>query len=430
MDFASGRSTDAAKTCLAAALVEAGAPAAAKRVEDETNWRANYWKHFVEVNATCLRSQPTIAVQMCAAGLSACRSAFSFGGLSLGEIEAARSCGGGSFEAEIVSGTGAELPFVCPLDGRDQTIEQLTSSVAALVDAGAAEPSVLVSLHRLCGEPSWLKRKAIDDSFVFAVLGACSQMGPARTFLALGGTVLAIDLHGRDKMWAELVAFAEATPGRLIIPTRTDSGRGCDVLSDFSTVAEWIVETAATYAPGRRICLGTFLYADGGTFARLAVAADAVTAAVCAARPDTAHVSLCSPTECFSVPEEARAEAARRYSTVSVHTPWMRAVEAISRKRYLERNTPQRILRTTAAAAAEEKQEGDHSVVKEEVAFLQDSYVWQQGPNYALAKQIQRWRNIVLWWEGSLVSSSVAPASLTLSVTHNKLIRAGMLGPH
>ena len=43
--------------------------------------------------------------------------------------------------------------------------------------------------------------------------------------------------------------------------------------------------------------LGTFLYADGGIFLRLSAAADAVTKAICVARPDTAMISLCSPTE-------------------------------------------------------------------------------------------------------------------------------------
>ena len=87
--------------------------------------------------------------------------------------------------------------------------------------------------------------------------------------------------------------------------------------------------------------------------------------------------------------------------------------------------------------------------------LLQDFQVWQQGPNYAAAKFFQRCRNIVCRFVagggsgtadgggnrgvgggeggeggegGHIVSSNIAPASLTVSVMHNRLIRAGMLG--
>jgi len=421
MDFTSGTSTDAAKSCLVAALTAGNALDAAERVLGEKDWRSNYWRHFVELNAVCLGSDPATAVRMCEAGLSACRSAFSLGGETLANLEQTGGCSNaaGVFGAEIVRGMRGQQPFTCPLDGRDQTIEQLTGSMAGLVAAGTAEPSVLASLQHLSAQPARLKGEAIDKRFVFAILGACSQMGPTRTLLSLGATVLAIDLHSRDSMWEDLVTFAKASPGRLVVPTRGETpaaARGCDMLVDFSAMSQWIVKTAEQVSPGRRICLGTFLYADGGIFPRLAVAADALAIAVCAARPDTALMSLCSPTECYAVPEEARAEAAKRYAALSVHTPWMRAVETVSAGRYLQRNAP----RLVVAAKGDG---GDGSG-----GYLQDSYVWSQGPNYAFAKQIQRWRNLITWWDGGLVSSNVAPASLTVSVMHNKLIRAGMLG--
>ena len=82
--------------------------------------------------------------------------------------------------------------------------------------------------------------------------------------------------------------------------------------------------------------------------------------------------------------------------------------------RYLERNKPLRV-------RGVEESGREH--------LLQDSFVWQQGPNYAFAKLVQRWRNLLHWWgKGSAVTSNVAPASLTVSVMHNRLIRAGMLG--
>jgi hypothetical protein len=99
-------------------------------------------------------------------------------------------------------------------------------------------------------------------------------MGPSRTLLTLGATVLAVDLDGRPQMWAALEEFAAASPGKLIIPTSTSStgnvgGKdeavdGCNVLTDFEGVADWIVGNSG----GSRIVLGSFLYADGALFAR------------------------------------------------------------------------------------------------------------------------------------------------------------------
>lgn len=165
-------------------------------------------------------------------------------------------------------------------------------------------------------------------------------------------------------MWNDLIAFARSSPGTLVVPVDPHIGEtaidatvaesaGCDVLKDFTAVAQWIIANDG----GRRLVVGTFLYADGALFSRLAAAADVAVAAVCRARPGTALMGLCSPTEVFNVPESAQAEAKRRYATFGLHTPWERTVGAISRNRYLEQN------------------------VAEQVAghLVQDSQVWSQG---------------------------------------------------
>ena len=59
---------------------------------------------------------------------------------------------------------------------------------------------------------------------------------------------------------------------------------------------------------------------------------------------------------------------------------------------------------------------------------LVDFFVWSQGPNYAFAKQLQRWRAIVQRADGHTVSSTIGPATLTESVMHMPLIEAGMRG--
>lgn len=210
-------------------------------------------------------------------------------------------------------------------------------------------------------------------------------------------------------MWRSLTLFALTTPGTLVMPLKQVGGspvRGCNMLSDFGDVAAWIVSESRGRGH-RRLVLGCFLYADGGLFSRITAAADVVTNVVCEMCPDACLISLCSPTEVFSVPREAAREASRRFNSLTLHTPWERAVGMASRGRYLEQN------RAVPA----------HGIL------LQDSLVWSQGPNYAFSKQIQRWRNLVLRFRrGHVVSANVAPASLTESVMHNPLIKAGMLG--
>ena len=79
----------------------------------------------------------------------------------------------------------------------------------------------------------------------------------------------------------------------------------------------------------------------------------------------------------------------------------------LSRNRYLEKQH--------AAATV-----GDVNVV--------DFYVASQGPNYAFAKQMQRWRSVIARSKGHLVSTTIGPATVTESVIHNRIIAAGMYG--
>ena len=59
---------------------------------------------------------------------------------------------------------------------------------------------------------------------------------------------------------------------------------------------------------------------------------------------------------------------------------------------------------------------------------IADCLVPQQGPNYALAKRLQRWRAIVARDGGQLVSLNVAPATRTRSVVKNRALAAAYAG--
>lgn len=59
---------------------------------------------------------------------------------------------------------------------------------------------------------------------------------------------------------------------------------------------------------------------------------------------------------------------------------------------------------------------------------ISDVLVPQQGPNYSLAKMMQRWRAIEAKRQGRLVSANVAPATKTRSVVKNKVLAAAFRG--
>jgi hypothetical protein len=61
---------------------------------------------------------------------------------------------------------------------------------------------------------------------------------------------------------------------------------------------------------------------------------------------------------------------------------------------------------------------------------IHDALVPQQGPNYALAKRLQRWRAIVERDAGSIVSINVAPPTRTRSVLKNRALAAAYASAH
>jgi hypothetical protein len=61
---------------------------------------------------------------------------------------------------------------------------------------------------------------------------------------------------------------------------------------------------------------------------------------------------------------------------------------------------------------------------------INDSVVLQQGPNYLLAKRIQRWRATSARAQGATVSFKIAPPTRTRSVVKNRALAAAYAGAH
>jgi len=156
------------------------------------------------------------------------------------------------------------------------------------------------------------------------------------------------------------------------------------------------------------LVLGNYVYADGAANVRVSSAVDALTVRLQAARPDVTLAFLATPTDVFAVPGDAveqsrRAYAARPAAVKMASLP----LRALSGGRLLRR-----------------------AYLTDAVPGINDSLVAQQGPNYALAKRLQRWRATVARQDGATVSLNVAPPTRTRSVLKNRALAAAYAGAH
>jgi hypothetical protein len=117
---------------------------------------------------------------------------------------------------------------------------------------------------------------------------------------------------------------------------------------------------------------------------------------------------LATPTDVFAVPAEAVEASTRAYrgpsAVMRLARPTLRTVSG------------GRLLRRNYAPGSD--------------PGLNDSLVPQQGPNYALAKRLQRWRATAARQDGVTVSLNVAPPTRTRSVVKNRALASAYAGAH
>jgi len=223
--------------------------------------------------------------------------------------------------------------------------------------------------------------------------------------LRWGARVAAVDLP-RPDIWERVMRGARASAGTLLMPTDSAGGgelaaiAGADLLTEVPEIADWLVGLDG------RLVVGNYLYADGGTHVRLSAAADLLAQRLSSARDDTALAFLATPTDVFVVPGDAIEQSDRAYRDRSRTAKVLgRPLRWVSRGGLLHRAYPPG---------------ADPGIA--------DALVPAQGPNYALAKRIQRWRAAVARREGRLVSFHVAPSTRTHSVLKNRALAAAFAG--
>jgi len=366
-------------------------PAAAAAVERESDWRTGYLPHFRALVEAGLDDGYDIARAGLASVHSRMRVSRGDQEIPLDDVFAAAA---EPLETVTIHGDGKpeqelSLPYRGELLRGDALLRQLDRWVAQ----GTIEPSCAEAVREVAAEPDWLD---LSDQRV-VVLGAGAEMGPLPAVLAWGGTVVGIDLP-RPEVWARVAATARQGAGTLIAPGATIENAGVDLLTGLPAVARWLLDM-----PGRLV-LGNYVYAPGAAYPRLSAAVDALAGQVQRQRPDTALAFLATPTDVFAVPPGAVAQATARFRD---RPAGRRLLGALSGGRLLQPNYPPG---------------ADPGIA--------DSLVPQQGPNYALAKRIQRWRASVARRDGTTVGFTVAPPTRTRSVTSNRLLAAAYAGAH
>ncbi|WP_432559082.1 hypothetical protein [Granulicoccus sp. GXG6511] len=293
-----------------------------------------------------------------------------------------------------VVGSAPVDTFTLPVSGRRLEDETLLLQLDLWEQRGALEPSAAEAVRELAHHPDWLPLQGTR----VVVLGAGAEMGPLQALLSWGAEVIAVDLP-RPDLWRRLEKLASASAGVLHIP-EIDGRPGADLLHDLPAVAEWLETFEGP------LVVGNYAYADGAANLRLSMATDALALRLTARRNDVSLAYLATPTDVFGVPTDVIEFSAAAYDRARVKG--VRSVlKAASGGRLLQRNY----------------RPGPEPGVA-------DAVIPQQGPNYLLAKRVQRWRATVARRAGVPVSLLVAPPTRTRSVTKNRALAAAYAGAH
>ncbi|HSU00294.1 MAG TPA: hypothetical protein VLJ85_21795 [Geodermatophilus sp.] len=389
------RSTAALGRAVVADALRPVDPAGAGAAERETNWRAGYLPHFRRLVEAGLVSREA-ALAIADAGLASLHRRMRVAGpdgaeTGLGDLASAPA-GRALATAEVAGTAEPEGELSLPFRGERLRGDALLRRLDTWVECGVLEPSAAEAVRTVVAHPEWLP---LPDTTVI-VLGAGAEMGPLTALLRWGARVAGVDLP-RPALWERVLDTARRGAGTLLYPDG-----GADLITEVPAVADWVAGL-----PGRPV-LGDYVYADGATNVRVSTAVDALTVRLAAARDDVALAFLATPTDVFAVPPDAVAQSVRAYAGRS------RTAKLLGRP-----------LRTLSAGRLLQRAYlpgSDPGVV--------DSLVAQQGPNYALAKRLQRWRATVARAAGTAVSMNVAPPTRTRSVVKNRALAAAYAGAH
>ncbi len=406
------RSTSATGRAVIADALRAVDPAAARRVEQIKDWRAGYLGAIRDL-VVVAASNTDAAIRLSQAGLDSLHERFVW--TSQGSDRPllpalATSDHEGMDTFEVIGRRERRGQFSVPYKGKRLAAGELHRQLDDWVARGIAEPTFADGIRAIMANPQWLDCRDLQ----VVVIGAGAEMGPLKQLLDWGATIYAVDLPNPG-LWERIMGTAKESAGRLAVPvprrsvqldtasdSRVSQTAGIDVIGSTDALLAWLREIDGPYT------LGNYAYADGGLHVRVSMAIDAVSVLLSQGRRDVSLAYLATPTDVFAVPEDA---------------------VAMARMRWNDRRT-RRVLQAPLQLAKLFEPNYRDTVIDDsgrEVGIA-DCLVPQQGPNYALAKRLQRWRAIVARAQGQRVSLNVAPATRTRSVVKNRALAAAYAG--
>lgn len=382
----------------------------ARQIEDETNWRKGYVPYvraLVEAGARSSKDALRIATD----GLAALHDNLVFlrAGDETSIDDAYQNLRAPAFKTATIEGSGGGAhSLVVPYRNGDLQGDDLRRKLDEWEKNNIIEPSCAEAVSAVADNPEWLDLS--DQTFV--LLGAASEMGPLEQLTTWGAEVVAVDVP-RPQVWERIVAAARSGWGKVHAPIPLDAAgtdessilasAGADLLTQGPEVRTWLESFDGP------LTLMDLVYSDGGAFVRLVGSLDGLASSLLETRDDVSLAYLGTPTDVYAIPAST-ATASRS-----------------SRK-----TGPLRSLVRGVSIGRAYQPRYDSLIPSEEGLSwgVSDCIVPQQGPNYILAKNAQRWRSAVAREEGTRVAANVAPATFTQSVIKNKALKAAYGGAH
>ncbi|MFT3943280.1 MAG: MaoC/PaaZ C-terminal domain-containing protein [Ancrocorticia sp.] len=378
----------------------AGFPRVRNAIEEATPWRKQYRRAMEELSRV---DAPARGYRSARDGLATLYSLLHFADgrtLAKAEIRAPSSSGGvimgsGYAGQRIAGGEAAggedagregasrddtgENCLTVELAGRKLSGDALVSQLRDWELARVLQPAAAEALIEVASKPELLDL----DGLTFVCIGAGAELSPAPQLLEWGADVAAVMRPGTERA-DKLQRVAAESAGRLYVAPDD----ACDVVREPERVAGWVADL-----PGRLVVVET-LYAPGADFLLAAAGADVIERLVSAARPDSMLAWIGTPTDAFVLDGVAVNEtlAAGR---------WGKLVAQYAK----------------AARVRPGRVDG-----------VYPGFVDVQGPNYAAAKRIGRWRATITRAAGRQASYNVGPMSLTRSVLDTAVLRAAYGG--
>ena len=403
------RSTSATGAQIVADSLVNTLPDLADEVRSATAWRRSYVNYFGASTSAAVLSRSSLSIAE--EGLrSARRRLVASDGtteMPLDEWTAsARGLRGSDvYQSQVVRGSGPRTQQLSvPYRGRSLSGSALAEQLLVWVKRGVVEPGFADAIQLVIDHPQWLSlpgHRAV-------LLGAGAAMGPLELLAAWGADVVAVDIPV-PAVQERIAAVAACSAGRISVPVGRKSGTpGIDLPSDLGAARRWMAEESSL--PGVPI-LSVNTYADRGAHVEVNLACDVLATDLQSAHPDFMLAFLNTPTDSFLVPEAAMDQARERSHSWRWNGPAHRTASVLSGRRLFQRQYQ---------TALEDDLGGRWG--------LSDTLVDVQGPNYALAKRLQRWRAVLEHNSGRRVSTTVAPASWTRSVTKNRVLASVYAG--